>query len=120
MMKRIGWIAAAGISLLLLAAYGTNDGPPTLPPETTATVESQVAWMYENGRGCEVDYHEARLLYKKAAELGNGTAYCHLGKIYEKGLGVSPNLNKAIEYYSVAAQKGNQAAKKKLEELSLS
>ena len=41
MMKRSRWIAAAGISLLLLAACGTNDGTPTLPPETAATVESQ-------------------------------------------------------------------------------
>lgn len=40
MMKRSRWIAAAGISLLLLAACGTNDGPPTLPTET-AIVESQ-------------------------------------------------------------------------------
>ena len=43
MMKRIGWIAAAGISLLLLTACGTNDGPPTLPPETVSTEGNSVA-----------------------------------------------------------------------------
>lgn len=42
MMKRTGWIAAVEILLLLLTACGTNDGPPTLPPETVSTVDSSV------------------------------------------------------------------------------
>ena len=91
-----------------------------LIPEENSTAINNLAWMYENGRGSEVDYYEARCLYEKAADLGNINALAHLGKIYEEGLGVISDLNKAIEYYSVAAQKGNQNAKKKLEELSLS
>ena len=42
MMKRIGWIAAAGALIVMLTGCGANEGTPMLPSEPVATVESKV------------------------------------------------------------------------------
>ena len=40
MMKRIGWIAAAGALIVMLTGCGANEGTPMLPSEPVASVES--------------------------------------------------------------------------------
>lgn len=67
-----------------------------LAPKDNSTANNNLAWMYESGRGYEVDYCEARRLYEKAANLGSSSANWHLGKMYEKGLGVKKILKKQL------------------------
>ena len=65
-MKRIGWITAAGISLLLLAACGTNNGLPVLPPETTATADSQAVTTAQTGVSTIPETKEAEAVTEPA------------------------------------------------------
>ena len=78
---------------------------------------NNLAWMYKVGRGCKIDYLEARKLFEKSAKMGSAASYCHLGDIYTEGLGVERDLAKALEYYKTASSMGNKKAKKTCEEL---
>ena len=50
-----------------------------------ADAQTQLAYMYTDGRGVEQDLTEAGRLFFKAAEHGNATAQVNLGTFYSNG-----------------------------------
>ncbi len=81
------------------------------------TAINNLAWLYEEGRGCEQDYAKAKELYEHSASLGSRVSKYHLGTLYEDGLGVEQNIEKAISYYKMAADEGHEKSQKKLDSL---
>ena len=52
--------------------------------------------------GEDVDYNEARVLFRKSAAKGNGTSLIALGWMAENGLGQPKNIKRAKELYEEA------------------
>lgn len=67
---------------------------------------NNVAYMYENGVGTNVDYATAVVWYEKAAELGSDTAMYNLGNLYASGLGVEIDYEVAAQWYEKSAEAG--------------
>lgn len=78
---------------------------------------NNLAWLYKEGRGCEVDYGRAKELFERAAKLDCTASYYHLGTMYEEGLGTDIDLSLAKEMYIIAAEKGHKKASERLEGL---
>lgn len=68
-----------------------------------------LANMYEQGLGVEVDSSEAKKWYKKAAELGLPEAQGNLGNMYARGLDGKPDYGKAKHWYEKAADQANES-----------
>ena len=69
-----------------------------------------LAFLYDNGYGLQLDYTAARTWYRKAAEQGHVTAQWNLGAIYANGLGVPEDLDTAIAWYRKAVDQGHVTA----------
>ena len=81
------------------------------------TAINNLAWLYKEGRGCEVNYCKAKELFERAAKMDCTASYYHLGTMYEEGLGTDINLSLAKKMYMIAAEKGHKKASERLEAL---
>lgn len=70
---------------------------------------NNLGWMYEYGRGCNLNYTKAMEYYTLAAKKGYALAYVNIGKLYKNGFGVLKNYYKAKEYFEKAQQLGYQS-----------
>ncbi len=70
--------------------------------------------MYDNGKGVERDYEQARFWFQKTAEQGHASAQTYLAVMHEYGHGVTKNYKKAIEWYKKAAEQGHVTAQNNL------
>lgn len=66
-------------------------------------IYTNLGYMYEKGRGTNIDYKEALKWYKKAVECNYAVAYNNMAHMYQRGLGVEKDYGKAIEYLQKAA-----------------
>ena len=72
-----------------------------------------LAFLYQNGYGCEKDERKAAELYLEAANKEkNKDAYYELGKLYERGEQIPQDLEQAVDYYRQAALYGHDGARK--------
>lgn len=62
--------------------------------------QSQLAFMYLNGRGVNKNPVQAAYWYQKAADSGSSLAKTELGRMYEQGVGVEKDLEKALALYN--------------------
>ena len=67
--------------------------------------------MYGRGRGMPIDYKEAVVWYRKAAEQGHAYAQYELGFMYVAGRGVTQGEVQARKWWSLAAKNGHTKAK---------
>lgn len=75
----------------------------------------QLAFLYQNGLGCEKNEEAAVKLYQKALECEkSGGAYYELGNLYEKGTQIHRDLEKAVDFYRQAALLGDDRARRRL------
>ena len=66
-----------------------------------------IGWMYELGKGGDIDYDKAFFWYKKAGDAGNGRAQNNLGIMYEYGKGVNQDYAIAAQLYEKSAEQGD-------------
>lgn len=78
---------------------------------------NNLAWLYKEGRGCEVNYDRAKELFERAAKLDCTASYYHLGTMYEEGLGIDADFSLAKEMYIIAAEKGHKKASERLKDI---
>jgi tetratricopeptide (TPR) repeat protein len=79
-----------------------------------AQAQSNLGWMYRNGKGVVQDDIQAVNWYRKAAEQGNAQAECNLGWMYEVGRGVEKNYEESIAWYRKSAENGYATAQSNL------
>ena len=65
-----------------------------------------LAQIYFQGSGVEVDYEKSANFYQKAAELGHYPSQARLGQMYINGQGVEKSRVKAYLWLSLASQHG--------------
>ena len=113
MWKMFRWVP----TILLFIAVSTNIAEGDRNAELRERARSgdmdaqyDLAFLYDNGYGVELDYTEARTWYHKAADQGHSAAQWNLGAIYANGLGVPEDLGTAINWYRKAAQNGHVTA----------
>ncbi|TPU86197.1 tetratricopeptide repeat protein, partial [Acinetobacter baumannii] len=61
-----------------------------------ADAQNNLAALYAQGKGVELNNKKAFELYSKAAEQGNEKAQNNLGAIYALGIGVNQDYKKAF------------------------
>ena len=88
-----------------------------LAAQGDAAAQSNLGYMYENGRGVAQDYKEAARLYGLAAAQGHASAQFNLGVMYDNGQGVAQDYKEAARLFGLAAAQGNQDAASNLEKL---
>lgn len=66
--------------------------------------QTDLAEMYDEGRGVKQDYERARTLYLAAAERENPKAQNNLAMIYASGNGVDTDYEEAMKWYMKAAK----------------
>jgi TPR repeat protein len=81
--------------------------------------EGWMGYMYEKGKGVDLDYKQAFDWYQKAADQGSRYAENRLGEMYQTGEGVAKNNELAVNWFRKAADQGNLDAIKKLKDLGL-
>lgn len=69
-----------------------------------------LGYMYEKGRGTNIDYHKAIYWYEKASTKKNIKAMNNLAHIYQKGFGIEKNYKKAKDLLTKAAKLGDNMA----------
>lgn len=74
----------------------------------------RLAWHYEKGKGCNVDYELAIFHYEKATKQGYHYAFLNLGIMYENGKGTQVDYEKAFFLYEEGAIRGNISAQNNL------
>lgn len=79
-----------------------------------APAQAQIALMYQEGHGVEVNYEMAMEWNNRAAQQGNAQGQAQIGYLYHMGLGVTQNLDEAGRWYSRAADQGDTWAAAKL------
>lgn len=72
-----------------------------------AKAQYKLARCYENGRGVEQDFAEARKWYEKSARQGNADAQHALATCYAYGMQVAQDYDQAIKWYRKAAEQGH-------------
>ena len=82
----------------------------TLANSGDARAQSDIAGMYFNGWGVEVDYKKAFQWYEKASKNGNTYAQYKLGDMYWNGFGVKVNTDTAQIWWKKAADNGYKDA----------
>jgi len=98
--------------------YETGQGVPAIDEKKAAELYqaaadqeyapaiSNLARLYEDGRGVTKDQDRAIDLWRRAADLGNSTALYNLGAHYADGIGVPQNDLEAAKYFRAAAELG--------------
>ena len=71
-----------------------------------AVGQTNMGWMYYEGKGVTQDYTKAVEWYRKAAEQGYANGQNNLGNMYYSGKGVTQDYAKAVEWYRKAAEQG--------------
>ena len=66
--------------------------------------------IYWNGIGTAVDYTQAVLYYRAAADNGQAEGMCKLGCAYHDGHGVDPDFNQALKCWEHASELGDCVA----------
>ena len=79
--------------------------------------QTNLGWMYENGRSVPQDDAEAVRWYRLAAEQGHADAQFNLGVMYDTGRGVSQDYAEAVRWYRLAAEQGHAIAQRRLDEM---
>ena len=99
-------------------AYGKGDYATALrlwsplAEQGNAAAQSNLCFMYDNGRGVTQDYQQATTWYRKAAEQGNARAQTNLGLMYANGQGVPKDYVQAHMWLNLAAAQNDVAATK--------
>jgi len=76
-----------------------------------ALAQNLLGGLYlSGGKDFPQDYAKALVLFRKAAEKGNGSSQRHLAIAYEKGQGVAPDPVLAQTWYLKAANRGDALA----------
>ena len=81
-----------------------RDGIARLPTKTKAYAQTNLGFLYANGRGVAQDYVEAARWYRKAADQGYADAQTGLGVLFDKGLGVAQDSAEAERWFRKAAR----------------
>ena len=132
-MKRLGIIAAAVISVVMLAtsafaqdllkgleAAQSGDNATALQElrplaeQGNAYAQTILGLMYDNGQGVPQDSAEAVRLYRLAAEQGHAKAQTLVGIMYATGQGVPQDYAEAAKWYRLAAEQGDAEAQHSL------
>jgi len=77
-----------------------------LAEQGNAKAQTNLGFMYKEGRGVPQDYAEAVKWIRKAVEQGYAKAQNNLGFTYERGLGVTQDDAEAVKWYRKAAEQG--------------
>lgn len=77
---------------------------------------TQLAALYQAGKGVGKDPARAASLYEQAAQRGNADAQYNLGNMYLLGEGVAQDDDWAFTYYRAAARQGHAMAQKNVRE----
>jgi tetratricopeptide (TPR) repeat protein len=64
--------------------------------------ETNLGWMYHEGKGVPQDYRKAVELFQKAADQGYAPGQAYLASQYAEGKGVPKDYQKAVELYHKA------------------
>ncbi len=72
--------------------------------------QTNLAAMYAEGRGVDLDEVKAARWYRKAAEGGNVRAQYNLAVMYHLGQGIGQDFDDAIQWYESAARQGDPNA----------
>ncbi len=72
--------------------------------------QTNLAAMYAEGRGVDLDGHQAARWYRRAAEGGLAAAQSDLGLLYMRGVGVPQDMDRAIFWFRKAADQGEALA----------
>ena len=72
-----------------------------------AKAQSNLAWMYEHGRGILQDEAEAVKWYRKAAEQGDARAQSNLGVMFKNDQVGAYEPFEAVKWFRKAAEQGN-------------
>tara|TARA_Y100000588_G_scaffold394189_1_gene513356 strand:+ start:192 stop:689 length:498 start_codon:yes stop_codon:yes gene_type:complete len=75
-----------------------------------ATAQTELGFMYGNGRGVLQDNAEAVRWYRLAAEQGDAVAQTNLGVMYSTGQGVQEDIVLAYMWYNLAVGQGRDIA----------
>lgn len=75
-----------------------------------AAAQSNLGYLYANGRGVAQDYKQAGEWYLKAATQGSAVAQEGLGRLYANGFGVAQDYKQAFSWWAKAAVQGNADA----------
>ena len=81
-----------------------------LAEQGDAKAQSNLALMYENGRGVPKDFVAAASWYQYAAAQGDVGAQLNLGLLYAKGRGVPPDNVSAYMWFDLVAATGDKVA----------
>jgi TPR repeat protein len=114
----------AMLPLLAQAAPQSATVDPALIAKATAgeaAAQVKVGEAYAAGSGgsrdarqLAVDYQQAAVWYRKAADQGNLAAEVHLGDLCRDGRGVARDMTQAVAWYRKAAELGDVGAQGKL------
>jgi clan AA aspartic protease (TIGR02281 family) len=85
-----------------------------------ATAQTNLGWMYLNGKGVPQSDERAAGFFKLAAAQGNAVAQNNLGVMYEAGRGVVRNDAEAARLFKLSADQGNSDARANIARLSVS
>jgi len=72
--------------------------------------QTNLAAMYAEGRGVDMDGRQATRWYRRAAEAGNVRAQYQLALMFHLGQGVRQDFDTAIRWYESAARQGDANA----------
>jgi|TARA_B110000908_G_scaffold8742_1_gene10805 TPR repeat protein len=106
-----GWAHGASLDKGL-EAYQAGDFKTALAQwllfaeQGNASAQSNLALMYEHGKGVVQNHQSAVHWYTLAAEQGEAVAQANLGAMYDTGRGVAENDSTAIKWLNLAAAQG--------------
>lgn len=106
------WLIAGFIIFLAIVYTDISDRDTTLSRLKSAgengDVEAQYALglMYLYGEILDVDYHQAKIWYEKAAAQNDAQAQFDLGVMNERGEGGGINIEQARAWFGLAARMG--------------
>ena len=81
-----------------------------LADQGNAAAQSNLGFMYRNGKGVPQDDKEAVKWYRLAAEQGDAVAQSNLGFMYDNGQGVPQDAPAAYMWSNIAAASGHKGA----------
>jgi tetratricopeptide (TPR) repeat protein len=71
--------------------------------------ETNLGWLYHEGKGVPQDYHKAVELFQKAADQGYAVGQAYLASAYADGKGVPRDYSKAVDLFHKALDQGPSA-----------